>query len=123
MTELRKEAEALIKHWETGEFQNCTGDMAGHIRLLRQALAQPDEVLAEREACARLVEADGLARGNEGLVLIKAAGRIRARSDKPPVKTYCGGKPNYCTPHVDAVSTSQEPVDEPEKREHEEKNT
>ena len=35
----------------------------------------------EREACAKVVEADGLARGDEGLVLIKAAGRIRARSD------------------------------------------
>jgi len=41
MTDLRNSAEALIKHWEAGEFQNCTGDMAGHIRLLRQALAQP----------------------------------------------------------------------------------
>ncbi len=37
---------------------------------------------AEREACAKLVEADGLARGSEGLVLIKAAGRIRARGEK-----------------------------------------
>jgi hypothetical protein len=50
-----------------------------------------------------------------------------AQEEKPPVKSYCGGKPNYCTPEVtpdvDAVSTSQEPVDEPEKREHEEKNT
>lgn len=36
----------------------------------------------EREACAKLVEADGLARGNEGLAFIKAAGRIRARSEK-----------------------------------------
>jgi len=54
----------------------------------------------EREACAKLVEADGLARGDEGLVLIKAAGRIRARSENPPVKSYCGGKPNYCTPEV-----------------------
>ena len=36
----------------------------------------------EREACAKLVEADGLARGDEGLVLIKAAGRIRARGEK-----------------------------------------
>ena len=44
MTDLRKAAEALIKHWEAGEFQNCTGDMAGHIRLLRQALAQPEWV-------------------------------------------------------------------------------
>lgn len=22
-------------------------------------------------------------------------------SEKPPVKSYCGGKPNYCTPEVD----------------------
>ena len=52
------------------------------IQALRQALAQPDEVLAEREACAKIVEADGLARGDEGLVLIKAAGRIRATGEK-----------------------------------------
>ena len=39
-------------------------------------------IAAEREACAKVVEADGLARGNEGLVLIKAAGRIRARGEK-----------------------------------------
>jgi hypothetical protein len=36
--------------------------------------------------------------------------------EKPCVKSYCGGKPNYCTPEVtpdvDAVNTSQEPVDE-----------
>ena len=37
---------------------------------------------AEREACAKLVEADGLARGSEGLVMIKAAGRIRARGEQ-----------------------------------------
>jgi len=65
----------------------------------------------EREACAKLVEADGLARGDEGLVFIKAAGRIRARSENPPVKSYCGGKPNYCTPDVDAVNISAERVD------------
>ena len=70
----------------------------------------------EREACAKLVEADGKARGNEGLVLIKAAGRIRARGEKPPVKSYSGGKPNYCTPDVDAVNMSQERVDETAKR-------
>ena len=38
---------------------------------------------------------------------------------KPPVKSYCGGKPNYCTPDVDAVNMSQERVDETAKREHE----
>lgn len=41
-----------------------------------------DERKREREACAKIVEADGLARGNEGLVFIKAAMRIRARGEK-----------------------------------------
>ena len=36
----------------------------------------------EREACAKLVEADGLARGKAGLVFIKAAARIRARGEE-----------------------------------------
>jgi hypothetical protein len=35
----------------------------------------------EREACAKLVEADGLARGEHGYMLIKAATRIRARGE------------------------------------------
>jgi hypothetical protein len=39
------------------------------------------------------------------------------------VKSYCGGKPNYCTPEVtpdvDAVNMSQERVDETAKSEHE----
>jgi hypothetical protein len=39
---LRQAAEALLNHWEAGEFQNCTGDMAGHIRVLREA-AQPEQ--------------------------------------------------------------------------------
>jgi hypothetical protein len=49
------------------------------------------------------------------------------QEEKPPVKSYCGGKPNYCTPEVtpdvDAVNMSQERVDETAKHEHEEKNT
>jgi len=55
MTDLRNSAEALIKHWEAGEFQNCTGDMAGHIRLLRQALAMENfsEVNQEIEEALR----------------------------------------------------------------------
>ena len=36
----------------------------------------------EREACAKLVEADGLARGQYGYMLTKAAARIRARGEK-----------------------------------------
>ena len=37
-----------------------------------------------------------------------------AQEEKPPIKSYCGGKPNYCTP-VDAVNMKQECVDETEK--------
>ena len=36
----------------------------------------------EREACAKIVEADGLARGECGYMLTKAATRIRARGEK-----------------------------------------
>lgn len=42
-------------------------------------------VADEREACAKLVEADGIARGvtrDTGLVLVKNANRIRARGEK-----------------------------------------
>jgi hypothetical protein len=52
---------------------------------LRQAIAEAeDAVAAEREACAKLVEADADARGKGGggLVLLKAASRIRARGEK-----------------------------------------
>lgn len=41
---LRQAAQALLNHWEAGEFQNCTGDMAGHVRVLREAAAKPDWV-------------------------------------------------------------------------------
>ena len=41
---LKQAAEALISHWEAGEYKNCTGDMAGHIRVLREAAAQPEWV-------------------------------------------------------------------------------
>ena len=37
--------------------------------------------------------------------------------EKPWVKTYCAGKPNYCTP-VDAVNMTQERVDETDKFNH-----
>ncbi len=55
-------------------------------KALRDRLAQPepDAVLVEREACAKVVEADADARGKGGggLVLLKAAERIRARGEK-----------------------------------------
>ena len=31
---------------------------------------------------------------------IPALRQALAQEEKPPVKTYCGGKPNYCTPEV-----------------------
>jgi hypothetical protein len=54
---------------------------------------------------------------------IEALRQALAQEEKSPVKSYCGGKPNYCTPEVtpdvNAVNMSQERVDETAKREHE----
>ena len=67
-------------------------------------------------------------RGEHHPKVYQAAEALRqALDDKPPVKTYAGGKPNYCTPEVtgevtgdvDAVNMSQERVDETAKGEHE----
>lgn len=91
MTDLRKAAEQALEalEWNYGtdlcDIENCTAwldKMNATISALRQALAQPDEVLAEREACAKVVESDGLARGEYGYMLTKAAARIRARGEK-----------------------------------------
>ena len=51
MSDLRKAAELVIEAHD-----NCYGDIAhdAAIDQLRQALAQPDEVLAERERCAKI---------------------------------------------------------------------
>jgi len=64
------------------------------IQALRQALAQ--------DALRKLAEIDH---------------ELGLYEDGPAVKSYCGGKPNHCTP-VDAVNMSQDRVDETEKREH-----
>jgi len=86
MSDLRKAAEMALEFvdWLCGDDHSVKpkNNALKTREALRQALAQPDEVLAEREACAKVVEADGLARGDEGLVLIKAAGRIRSRGEK-----------------------------------------
>ena len=119
--------------------------MQEEIDELRQALVQPEQepvvppdvsnvvltaVLAEREACAKVCD-DLAANDKLSNYYAVAARAIRARGvdlakvgevgvwgEKPWVKTYCGGKPNYCTP-VDAVNMSQECVDETAKGEHE----
>jgi hypothetical protein len=51
MNDLRKAAEALISHWEAGEYKNCTGYMAGHIRVLWEAVAHEalDRMVAENQ--------------------------------------------------------------------------
>ena len=61
-----------------------------------------------------------------GLYCKRAASALRqalAQEEKPPVKSYCGGKPNYCTPEVtpdvDAINISAERVDETAKYEQE----
>ena len=38
MPSVRQAAEALLNHWDTVEYKNCTGTMAGHIVALREAL-------------------------------------------------------------------------------------
>lgn len=43
---------------------------------------------------------------------------ITEPDDKPAVKSYCGGKPNYCTP-VDNVNMSEERVHKSDKSMHE----
>ena len=52
----------------------------GAINALRQALAQPDEVLAEREACAKLCE--NMERNGAWITKAEAAAAIRARGEK-----------------------------------------
>jgi hypothetical protein len=71
---LRKAAEmaleALEEQWEEHEA----------IDALRQALSQPDEVLTEREACAKVCEERGIdAFDNNDLIYNECAELIRAR--------------------------------------------
>lgn len=51
MSRLREAAQAMIKAWEEGEHIH-----KHFFRDLRDALAEPDEVLAEREACAQICD-------------------------------------------------------------------
>jgi hypothetical protein len=54
MSDLRKAAEMALEALESvyGKGKRCEAA----IKELRQALAEPDEVLAEREACAKVAE-------------------------------------------------------------------
>ena len=64
---LRQAAEALLNHWEAGEYKNCTGDMAGHIRVFREAAAQPEWVGLKDE-----VKANWKALGFVGVEIVAA---------------------------------------------------
>jgi hypothetical protein len=82
VNDLRKAAEALISHWEAGEYKNCTGYMAGHIRVLREALAHEalDRMVAENQ-------------------------RLGLYDDGLAVKTYCTPKVTpKVTPEVDETA-------------------
>lgn len=57
----------------------------------------------EREACAEIVEAEA-SQYAEPTWAFEIINDIKARGEKPPVKTYAGGKPNYCTPDVDETA-------------------
>jgi hypothetical protein len=76
----------------------------------------------EREACAKVAESyeptcDSCPSG--AAIAIRSRGIDGARvgevgvwGEKPPVKTYCGGKPNYCTPQVTPEVPRKYPVKE-----------
>ena len=70
MSDLRKAAEMALEALESvyGKGKRC--EVA--IKELRQALAQPVDAAIVAE--------------------------VGIWGEEPPVKTYCGGKPNYCTP-------------------------
>jgi hypothetical protein len=72
------------------------------------------------EMALKQIQRDDVYLGHRSKTRADAITALRqALDDKPPVKTYAGGKPNYCTPDVDAVNMSQESVDETAKGEHE----
>ena len=75
----------------------ATGHGTSVVDLLQELEWQVAE--REREACAKVCD-DLAANDKLSNYYAVAARAIRARSEKPPVKTYCGGKPNYCTPEL-----------------------
>ena len=81
MTDLRKAAEMALEAldglqtWSNGWLK-----FTDEIQALRQALAQPDKVLAEREACALICE--NMERNGAWITKTEAAAAIRARGKK-----------------------------------------
>ena len=160
MTDLRKAAEQALERLESHEYwmdeeaiealrQALAMENFSEVNQeIEQALAQEEsEVTRLRQVCRNVYEVWAGSEGvpmpetcTEGYLLhLIEQMRDEAKaglSEKPPVKSYCGGKPNYCTPEqgnsspnypisesstpfVDTVNISQERVDETAKREHE----
>ena len=94
----------------------------GAIQALRQALAQPEKkghcVCGQPEALGVVHSRTKPCFHYTAPVDAAIVAEVGIWGEKPWVKTYCGGVPNYCTP-VDAVNMTPEPVDETAKREHE----
>ena len=76
MSELRKAAEAVLEAWDWDWSEPRNEALRERMEALRQALAQPDEVSAEREACAKVADQWDTA------ITDKVAEAIRARSEK-----------------------------------------
>ena len=70
---------------------------------------------------AELLDTDGWPDAAAELIRLheenQALRQALAQPEKPPVKSYCGGKPNYCTPEVTPEVTGKvlaQPEQEPE---------
>ena len=57
MSKLREAAHAVIDRWDSPKWAHDSVHTGELIAALRDALAEPDEVLAEREACISEVRA------------------------------------------------------------------
>ena len=79
MSDLRKAAEMALEAHDNG-YGKIAHDAA--IEALRQALAQPDEVLAEREACAKLCDLVAKEIDDTNGIATYCAAAIRARGEK-----------------------------------------
>ena len=85
MSDLRKAAEAVLEAWGWDWSEPRNEALRERMEALRQALEQPDEVLAEREACLKeiAIELDEWGWGNNAnIALNNVAANIRARSEK-----------------------------------------
>ena len=121
MNDLRKAAEmaleALEALWDILDDIDTASDMAKE----NDAWYRKRVEALQKKRWDTMITTDGYKLRGGPVEALRQALR-QALDDKPPVKSYCGGKPNYCTP-VDAVNMSQDRVDETVKNGCEEKNT